>query len=130
MSTRLPKTVSVTVRLDAATARRLDALASGLGLTRSEAVRACIRGARPVVVSATGTEELRRMMRTFSGIGTNVNQLAHVANRDGLTGPTASELAATLGDVARSNEAVAEGLASLRERMAAVAEEVASDERA
>lgn len=70
------------VRLTAAELAEFDAQVSTLGLKRNRALRiAARRIAGFVEVDPATVEELRALNRQIAGIATNVNQIAHAANR-------------------------------------------------
>jgi len=77
---RADKTLSV--RLTAAELAELDAQIAGLSLNRNRALRIAARriGGFLEVDDAT-VEALRALNRQLAGVATNINQIAHAANR-------------------------------------------------
>ena len=73
---------TISVRLTEAELAELDAQIAGLGLNRNRALRIAARriGGFLEVDGAT-VEALRTINRQLAGVATNVNQIAHAANR-------------------------------------------------
>jgi type IV secretion system T-DNA border endonuclease VirD1 len=77
---RADKTLSV--RLTEAELAEFDAQIAGLGLNRNRALRIAARRISGFLeVDAAVVEALRDLNRQLAGVATNVNQIAHAANR-------------------------------------------------
>lgn len=77
---RADKTLSV--RLTEAELAELDAQIEGLGLTRNKALRIAARRIGGFLeIDAAVVATLREINRQLAGVATNVNQIAHAANR-------------------------------------------------
>lgn len=80
MEPRADRTVSV--RLTEAELAELDAQIAALGLNRNRALRIAARRIGGFLeVDAATVEGLRGLNRLLAGIATNINQIAHAANR-------------------------------------------------
>jgi type IV secretion system T-DNA border endonuclease VirD1 len=77
---RADKTLSV--RLTEAELAEFDAQIAGLGLNRNRALRIAARRIGGVLeIDVAVVEALRDINRQLAGVATNVNQIAHAANR-------------------------------------------------
>ena len=73
---------TLSVRLTEAELAELDAQIEGLGLNRNRALRIAARRIGGFVeVDGATVEALRAINRQLAGIATNINQIAHAANR-------------------------------------------------
>lgn len=73
---------TISVRLTEAELAELDAQIDGLGLNRNRALRIAARRIGGFLeVDAATVEALRTINRQLAGVATNINQIAHSANR-------------------------------------------------
>lgn len=123
----------VTVRLDPGDAGGLRALSASMRCSLSEAMRRCLRDARPVVVSTGDSDAIRECNRLLAKAGGNLNQVARQLNSGIMKATEPDDVALALDAVGRVSEAVSEArseLVALRAREGARVEEALADDRA
>lgn len=106
----------VTIRLDDRELRRLSEVSSKTGLRPAAAMRACLMGARPVVVTTGDEEALREVARQVARVGGHTNQIAYRLNSGSLHPGDPRDLRA----VARELSGVVGALSRIRGDLAAI----------
>lgn len=123
----------VTVRLPTEDAARLAVVAASLGVTESEAMRRCVRDARPVVVSTEDAEAIKECNRLLAKIGGNLNQVAHRLNSGTMSASRSDDVASARTVVSSVGMAVSETrevLVALSAKEGARVREALSNDRA